>query len=81
MKSRDQILLEGLYGKILSETDSMLDSVSDDELSIDVNKIIHDIFNKIQPYLFDFSGDEFKLKFKEILEKIIEKLNSRIEQI
>lgn len=80
MKNKDQILLENLYNNILSEAESTISSY-EEESDVDVNKIVHDIFNKITPYLFDSHGEEFKFKFKEIIQKIIEKLNSRIEKI
>ncbi len=80
MKNKDQILLEELYNKILSETELALHNTTEDS-DVDVNKIIHDILNKITPYLFDFSGEEFKLKFKDVVEKIIEGLNERLQKI
>jgi hypothetical protein len=80
MKNKDQILLENLYNNILSEAESTISSY-EEESDVDVNKIVHDIFNKITPYLFDFSGEEFKLKFKDVIKKIIEGLNERIQKI
>ena len=80
MKNKDQILLEDLYNKILLETELALNDTTDDS-DVDVNRIVHDILNKITPYLFDFSGEEFKVKFKDVVEKIIEGLNERIQKI
>lgn len=68
MKTKDQIVLEQLYQKVLKESEALVDSNIDEKQK---RKIVHDIMNDMTPVLFDLSQEDYK----KVLETLIERLS------
>lgn len=76
MKNKDQVLLEELYAKILSEAEIAIQSSPEENSNIDVKKIVHDIMNEIQPHMFDLDHETYK----EAIKVLIDSLSSILQQ-
>ncbi|MEN9445953.1 MAG: hypothetical protein RL728_465 [Bacteroidota bacterium] len=70
MKNKDQILLESLYAKILSEAELAIQSSSQESSNVDVKKIVHDIMNEIQPHVFDLDHETYKEAIKVLIDRL-----------
>jgi hypothetical protein len=70
MKNKDQILLESLYSKILSEAELAIQSSSQESSNVDVKKIVHDIMNEIQPHVFDLDHETYKEAIKVLIDRL-----------
>ena len=75
MKTKDQIILEKLYKKILAETDSVLSSNFNEHQKENIKGIVHDIMNEIQPHVFDLDRDTYKLALKTLIDRLSDILN------
>lgn len=70
MKNKDQVLLEELYNRILSEAEIAIQSSSEESSNVDVRKIVHDIMNKIQPHVFDLDHETYKEAIKVLIDRL-----------
>ena len=90
MKNKDQVLLEELYNKILSENQN---------LNVDTKKkIAHDMMNALTPMLFSVDSDVYneaittliqnfknllsvdETSYKEVVQSIVDRLNSSLQK-
>lgn len=76
MKNKDQVLLESLYAKVLSEAEIAIQSSQEENSNVDVKKIVHDILNDIQPHVLDLDSKTYK----EAILVLVDRLNSFIQQ-
>ena len=67
MKTKDQIILEQLYQKVLKESEALVDSNIDEQQK---RKIVHDIMNDLTPVLFDLSHEDYKRVLKTLIERL-----------
>lgn len=67
VKTKDQIVLENLYQKVLKESDSLSDSNLDEHQK---RKIVHDIMNDLTPILFDLSREDYRNVLKKLIDRL-----------